>query len=105
MLTVPLFVVGPPLSVDRAMTALGGVAGRWRDVGSLLYVPGWTMDAIAMENKTDQERLRATLLYWIHHDPDASWRMLVCSLDYSEDADLIKVADEMRGFLEKLPGE
>lgn len=34
-------------------SVLEGVAGKWRDVGEELYVPGTTMDVIASESVSD----------------------------------------------------
>ena len=35
------------------MVVLEGVAGKWRDVGELLYVPATAMDVIASESTYD----------------------------------------------------
>ena len=99
------FVAGSPLSVDRAMTVLGGVAGRWRRVGTWLYVPGAVLDLIASECTSDSECLRKALRYWIQRDPLASWRRLIWRLDMSENSDLVGVTDDVRSLAEELTGQ
>ena len=99
------FVAGSPLSVDRAMAVLGGVAGSWRDVGYLLDVPGAVLDLIASECTSDSECLRKALRYWIQRDPHASWRGLIVGLDWSEGDDLVRVADDVRSLAEELTGQ
>ena len=99
------FVAGSPLSVDRAMAVLGGVAGMWRWVGARLYVPSAVLDLIASECTSDSECLRKALRYWIQRDPLASWRWLIWRLDRSGNADLVGVADDVRSLAEKLTGQ
>ena len=108
------FVAGSPLSVDRAMAVLGGVAGRWRRVGARLYVPKAVMDLIASECTSDSECLRKALRYWIQRDPLASWRRLIWMLDWSDaadirrvadDAEIRRVADDVRSLAEELTGQ
>ena len=99
------FVAGSPLSVDRAMAVLGGVAGRWRRVGAGLYVPSAVLDLIASECTSDSECLRKALRYWIQRDPLASWRGLVYCLHWSRDVDLVGVADDVRSLAEELTGQ
>ena len=99
------FVPGSPLSVDRAMAVLGGVAGWWRRVGDKLRVPRAVLDLIASECTSDSECLRKALRYWIQRDPLASWRRLIYWFDRSEDADVRRVADDMRSLAEELTGQ
>ena len=99
------FVAGSPLSVDRAMAVLGGVAGRWRGVGTRLCVPYTVLDLIASECTSDSECLRKALRYWIQRDPLASWRGLIYWLDSSVDDDLVGVADGVRHLAEELTGQ
>ena len=99
------FVAGSPLSVDRAMAVLGGVAGKWWDVGYRLDVPRAVLDLIASECTSDSECLRKALRYWIQRDPHASWRGLIVGLDRSGDDDLVGVADGVRHLAEELTGQ
>ena len=99
-----ILALGPPLTVDNAMTALEGVARKWRDVGEQLCIRGNTMDVIALESTSDLQCLRGTLIYWLIHDPLASWRRLIYRFDKSHDADLERIADDCRKFAEKISG-
>ena len=99
------FVAGSPLSMDRAMAVLGGVAGIWRWVGALIGVPRAVRDLIASECTSDSECLRKALRYGIQRDPLASWRGLIWWLDWSRDADVGRVADGVRSLAEELTGQ
>ena len=88
------------------MAVLGGVVGKWRDVGMELHVPRRSMDIIASESTSDLQCLmRGTLRYWIRHDPRASWRRLIWRLDWSLKADLNKLSNDIRSYAEKLTGQ
>ena len=87
------------------MAMLGGVAGRWRDVGAELCVPRAVLDLIASECTSDSECLRKALRYWIQRDPLASWRRLIHRLDWSVDDDVRRVADDVRSLAEELTGQ
>jgi hypothetical protein len=87
------------------MAVLEGVAGRWEGVGSWLDVPEVMMNIIDSDYVSDEEKLRACVFYWVHHDPYASWRKLVWRLDNSGSPDLKEVADEMGGLKEGLTGQ
>ena len=87
------------------MAVLGEVAGRWRRVGAELHVPMAVMDLIASECTSDSECLRKALRYWIQRDPLASWRQLISNLDWSEDADVRRVAGGVRSLAEELSGQ
>ena len=91
--------------MDSVFTVLEGVAGKWEDVGSWLYVPQQAMDVVASESTSDSQCLRGTLRYWIRHDPHASWRRLIWRLDWCEDADLRGLSDDIRRYAEKLTGQ
>ena len=99
------FVAGSPLSVDRVMAVLGGVAVRWRIVGAWLCVPRAVLDLIASECTSDSECLRKALRYWIQRDPLASWRGLIWGLDDSGNDNLVGVADDVRSLAEELTGQ
>ena len=86
------------------MAILEGVAGKWRDVGELLYVPATAMDVIASESTSDVQCLRGTVIYWLIHDPLASWKRLIHRFDVSDDDNLEKLADNCRRFAEKVSG-
>ena len=94
----------PPLSLDSIMDALEGVASFWRRVGETLHLPLTTFIFIELESVSDVERLRAVLRYWLHHDPHASWRMLIWRLDCYVHLP-IGVADVIRSYTEPLTGQ
>lgn len=87
------------------MAVLKVLAERWRHVGGWLYVPAAAMDVIASENSSDLQCLRATVIYWLMHDPLASWRRLCFRFDWSGDSHLEKLAGDCRSFAEKLAGQ
>ena len=93
--------------MDGAKTVLGGVTGRWREVGAWLRVPDAVLGLIASECTSDSECLRKALRYWIQRDPLASWRQLTYCLDLSINisADLNRVADDVRHLAEELTGQ
>ena len=87
------------------MAVLGRVAGRWRRVGDQLHIPDAVLDLISSECTSDSECLRKALRYWIQRDPLASWRRLIHCLDYSDDDDVKRVADDVRHLAEELAGQ
>ena len=84
------------------MAALRLKTRSWRVIGSLLGVPNSKCDSIEKECDTDEERLVAVIKYWILRDPNASWRKLICSLDYGNFFD---IADRIKEFAEKQTGQ
>ena len=105
VIILSLFVVAPPLSVDSVMAVLGGVAHKWMDVGVWLYIPHATLSYIDKECKDDLECLRRVVRYWLLKDPLASWRQLIYELYFSNDNDLVDVADTIKEYAEKLTGQ
>ena len=75
------------------MSVLGGVAGKWRDVGREFYIPDATLSVIDADFTSDLERLRGVIVYSLLKDPYASWRRLIRGFDRSGDDDLKQVAD------------
>lgn len=100
-----MFVAVPPLSIDNIMAVLGGLAGKWDEVGDCLHVPEAIRRAIKQENTEDEARFRAVLMYWILRDPVASWRKLMWQLRLSSDQNLNRAADSIRHYAEKLSGQ
>ena len=101
-----MFVAAPPLSVDKVMSALQGLAEKWEKVGTNLSIPKTTLRAIKTENTEDVDRLRTIIIYWLHRDPEASWRKLIHRLDYySKDEYFQQTADTIRNYAEKLSGQ
>ena len=87
------------------MAVLGGVVGRWKSVGNQLRVPRAVRELISSECTSDSECLRNALHCWIQRDPLASWRRLILWFDWSMNAHLMRVADDVRGLAEELTGQ
>ena len=87
------------------MAVLGEAAVLWRDVGRRLRVPDTAMNVIALESTSSLQRLRGTVIYWLIHDPLASWRRLVHRFDWSSDHYQIGLANDCRSFTEKISGQ
>ena len=105
---VSSFVAAPPLSLDHVTKALESLERLWKIVGEWLKVPSAVSDDIQSECSSDMECLRRIVRYWLLRDPFASWRRLICCLDW-EDLDyrgeFQKVANSIRGFAEPLEGQ
>ena len=88
------------------MAVMKGVAHKWRVVGDELSISRAILSFIDGDCVSDEERLRRVVRYWILKDPYASWRQLITSLyGYGHnDADLIKVAGDIKSNAEKLTG-
>ena len=88
------------------MDELKGVAEKWRLLGRRLYIPDTVINTIDSESAHDVLKcLRRILFYWVEKDPNASWRRLIRRFDRSNDPDLMRVADGVRNFAEKLTGQ
>ena len=87
------------------MAVLGGVAHKWRRVGERLRIPYATLSYIGGECKDDLERLRRVVCYWLLKDSLASWRRLIWGLYYTDDDDLVNVANTIKEYAEKLTGQ
>ena len=91
--------VAPPLSLSNVVAVLNKLS--WSRVGVILAIPQTKLNTIKDECDTDEERLLATVNYWLLNDPNASWRRLMCQLDWDGNSD---IADRIRKYAEKLTG-
>ena len=91
--------VAPPLSLSNVVAVLNKLS--WSRVGKILEIPQTKLNTIKDECDTDEERLLATVNYWLLNDPNASWRRLMCQLDWGGNSD---IADRIRKYAEKLTG-
>lgn len=113
MVFVCVFVSAPPLSVDRVTDALGELVEHWRDVGALLLVPYTALNAIAADNPTNRDCLKAAVRFYLYRCPFASWRHIMFVLDYMcgdtryEDyhAYLKRTYTKIRSHAERVTGE
>ena len=100
-----MFVVAPPLSVDRVMAALEGLEKVWDHIGACLRIPEATRRNIAEEHSEDVGRLRATVVQWLLSDPVASWRRLIWRLhEFGVREDVRQAAANIIKYAEELPG-
>ena len=63
------------------IVALKDVAGtQWYDLGLQLQLSPSTLDTIAADHQTADDRKRMMLRKWLQSDPEASWEKLVAAL-------------------------
>ena len=67
----------------------------------LCLVGGKKRDELKAHHRSDEDGgWRALVEYWLHNDPQSSWRRLIWALDREND----KTADRIRSFAEPLRG-
>ena len=99
-------------NVDKIMEIVGMFADVWRDLGRRVFIPDTALDAIEEENKSNWDRLRATLVYMLYKHPEPCWRILLrienlfdCS-EYQIFRGLMKmVFDKAKEYAEKITGQ
>ena len=101
----------PPLTVDTVLTAVQGV--NWRTLGKALLLREIRdvffiypkVDEIKQLYQSDEDRLCAVIECWIQgdgKDKQPSWRRIIYALD---DADEMRIADNIRHFAEPVSGK
>ena len=108
-----MFVVGPPLTVNNVIDALGDLASHWRDIRWSLGIPNTVLDAIEADHPTSRDCFRASLRFYLYRCPFASWRDIIVTLDHMcgdsdyEDYrdDLKRVHANIKLYAEKLTGQ
>ena len=95
--------LAPPLTLSNVLAHVQDVK-NWRELGwRLLALNSKKLNAIQMENTSDQDRLCAAVELWLKGEGrPPSWRNLVWSLDRAGE---LTVADPIRGFAEPPRGE
>ena len=90
-----------PMNVLRAVREVKSTD----DLGKYLGVPKSKRDEIRsqLSSEADQQR-QAYINYFIEHDPDASWRSVICTLDEMNKPDSVEAADNIRHLAEAVPG-
>ena len=73
--------VGVPLTLHNVTTAINNV--EWEELCNCLCVPESKKDHIEQQGFEHQTRMLAE--WWLLTDPAASWRRLICHLDYYGD--------------------
>ena len=89
-----------PMNVLRAVRKVKGtdLLGRW------LGVPDSKRDEIEREFSSEAQQRKAYIKYFIEHDPEASWRRVICVLDRMDEPDSVEAADNIRHLAEAVPG-
>ena len=95
-------------AVDMTFTPMNVLRAVWEvkdadELGHYLGVPGPKQDEIKSISSEAQQR-KAYINYFIEHDPEASWRRVICALDRMDQPDSIEAADNIRHLAEAVPG-
>ena len=75
-----------------------GLLGLW------LGVPKSKQDEIERQFSSEAQQRKAYIDYFIKHDPDASWRSVICDLDQMDQPDSIEAANNIRHLAEAVSG-
>ena len=73
-------------------------------LGRCLGVPGSKRDEIKRQFSSEAQQRKAYINYFIEHDPEASWRSVICALDEMGQPDSVEAADNIRHLAEAVPG-
>ena len=72
-------------------------------LGFLLHVPLWRQDEIMSQFREDRgQRVKKYVDYFMDHDPLASWRQVIVSLEMMREKE---AADKIRHLAEAVTGE
>ena len=69
-----------------------------------LGVPWSKRDEIKRPFSSEAQQRKAYINYFIEHDPDSSWRSVICALDRMNQPDSVEAADNIRHLAEAVPG-
>ena len=72
-----------------------------RKINDVLYIPDNKRDELEREYPNVEQRIEATVRFWLLTDPLASWRRIIQQLDFW---DKHVNADRIRHYAEELPG-
>ena len=53
---------------------------------------------------SEAQQRKEYIKFFIEHDPEASWRSVICILDGMAQEDALKAADNIRHLAERIPG-
>ena len=73
-------------------------------LGSCLGVPRSKQVEIKIQFSSEAQQRKAYINYFIEHDPDSSWRSVICVLDMMDEPDSVEAADNIRHLAEAVPG-
>ena len=89
-----------PMNVLRAVREVKDTD----DLGAYLGVPESKRVEIKRQFSSEAQQRKAYINYFIEHDPDASWRRVICVLDRMDQPDSVEAADNIRHLAEAVPG-
>ena len=87
------------LTVNNIVKALHGIG--MRKINDVLYIPDNKRDELEREYPNVEQRIEATVRFWLLTDPLASWRRIIQQLDFWDEH---VNADQLRHYAEELPG-
>ena len=70
-------------------------------LGECLNVPQSKQDEIKSQFSSEAQQRKAYINYFIEHNPEASWRSVICALDQMGS---VEAADNIRHLAEAVPG-
>ena len=73
-------------------------------LGFCLGVPESKQDEIKGQFSSEAQQRKAYINYFIEHNPDSSWRSVICALDRMNRPDSVEAADNIRHLAEAVPG-
>ena len=89
-----------PMNVLRAVREVKNT----NEMGHCLGVPVPKRDEIDRQFSSEAQQRKAYINYFIEHDPEASWRRVICVLDWMNKPDSVEAADNIRYLAEAVPG-
>ena len=89
-----------PMNVLRAVREVKGTDL----LGRCLGVPDSKRYEIKSQFSSEAQQRKAYINYFIEHDPEASWRSVICVLDDMNQPDSVEAADNIRHLAEAVPG-
>ena len=89
-----------PMNVLRAVREVKNTDG----LGYYLCVPMSKQVEIKSQFSSEAQQRKAYINYFIEHDPEASWRSVICVLDRMNKPDSVEAADNIRHLAEAVPG-
>ena len=73
-------------------------------LGFHLDVPLSKRDEIMSQFSSEAQQRKAYINYFIEHNPEASWKSVICVLDGMNEPDSVEAADNIRHLAEAVPG-
>ena len=97
-----LSLLPPDLTLTlRAVTTAVAQVGNWNWLGRCLGVPLPKLNEIDHQYPTDKKKMEATIIYWLHYRPVASWGTLAGKLYYMKEKQSLQIVQR---YLKKTIG-